>query len=176
MNKYLMLTAAALLSSAATISADAKTYCFAFGTGGGTYPCTVYRIYTGVDGGALNGAVRTIVYNNNSCLGGTSQGYGLLAKTPGIGKASLMSDDFFAKNYGNYSTALSFLLPKRIKNGQPLSVWLGMNGTTFFEAESGYVIREGKCQSPAVSHGRKSILDGVKEIIAAHRNAKPRSE
>ena len=172
MNKYLMLTAAALLSSAATIGADARTYCFAFATGGSSFPCTVYRVSTGVDHGALNGAVRALVYSNTSCLGGTNQGYGVLARTPGLGDVSVMSDDFFAKNYGNFSSALSFILPKRIRNGQPLSLWLGMNGTTFFEAESGFIIREGKCQSPALSHGRKSILDHVKAIIAAHRDAK----
>jgi hypothetical protein len=91
-----MLTAAALLSSATTVAA--KTYCFQFG---GPY-CDGGRVSTGVDGGALSGAVRAWVHTSNNCASGTSQGYGLLARTPGIGKVSLMSDDIYAKNYGDF--------------------------------------------------------------------------
>src|SRR4051812_37401101 len=103
MNKYLMLTAAALLSSATAV--DAQTYCFHFTTshGGGSY-CDSGRISTSVDGGALNGTVRAWVHINNNCAGGTSQGYGFLDKAPGLGKVSLMSDDVLAKNYSSYNT------------------------------------------------------------------------
>ena|ERR1700734_1463226 len=168
MNKYLMLTAAALLSSAATV--DAKTYCFYFATNVGSY-CDGGRVYTGVDGGALNGAVRAWVHTNNNCNGGTSQGQGILGKTAGLGKVSVMSDNIEAENYGIYSEQLSYGLPKKIKSWQPWTLWVGLNGTTSFEGNSG-IIWEQNCQSPAGNHGRKSTLDGVKEIITAYRNAK----
>jgi hypothetical protein len=51
-----------------------------------------------------------------------------------------------------------------------------MDGTTFFEANSGQIISVQKCQNRAVNRGRKSTLDSVKEIIAAHRNAKALSQ
>jgi hypothetical protein len=169
-----MLTAAALLSSVTTV--DAKTYCFKFGTAGGGSYCDTGRISTGVGGGALSGALRAWVHTNNDCVSGTSQGYGFLSKTPGIGKVSLMSDDILAENYGNYSTAVSYALPKKIRNGQPWSAWVGMNGTNFFEAGSGYIINVGDCQNRPVNHARKSTLDSMRELIRMHRNAKAISE
>jgi hypothetical protein len=173
MNKYLMLTAAALLSSAATV--DARTYCFQFSSGV-EVGCDGGRISTGVGGGALSGAVRAWVHTNNNCAGGTSQGQGILGKLPGLGKVSVMSDNVFAKNYGIYSEQLNYTLPKKIKNGQTWTAWVGLNGTTSFEINSGPIVNVGNCQNPAVNHGRKSTIDGVKEIIAAHRNAKALSE
>jgi hypothetical protein len=170
MNKYLMLTAAALLSSATTV--EANTFCFQFSGDS----CDGGRLSTGVDGGALSGTVRAWVHTNNNCAGGTSQGYGFLAKTPGLGKVSLMSDDFFAKNYGTYSIAVSWNLPKRIENGAPWSVWIGMDGVTFFEDNSGVFVNAGKCHNRAPNHGRKSTLDSVRELVRAHRTSKPLSE
>ena len=174
MNKYLMLSAAAVI--AGTVAADARTYCFHFATFDGGDYCDGGRISTGVDGGALSGAARAWSHLNNNCASGVSQGYGLLAKTSGIGEVSVMSDDYFARNYGNFSSALSFILPKKIKDNQLWSVWVGMDGVTFFEVNSGSLVSVGNCQNPAVNHGRKSTLDGVREIIEAHRNAKPLSE
>lgn len=174
MNKYLLLSAAAVF--AGTTAAGAGTYCFAFGTGGGSY-CDGGRVTTGVDGGDLNGAVRAWVHTNANCSGGTSQGYGFLSKVPGLGKVSNMSDTFYAKYYGNFSTAVSYTLPKSFNpfGSKYWSLWIGMNGVTFFEALSGVLIRNGKCQNPAASHSRKSTLDAVKALLAEHRNAKVRS-
>jgi hypothetical protein len=174
MNKYLMLTAASIL--AGTAGASAGTFCFTFASTIGDEYCDGGIVRTRVDGAALSGAVRAWVHTNNNCMGGTSQGYGLLARTSGLGKVSVMSDDFFAKNYGNFSTAVSYTLPKQIKNAQPWTGWIGMNGTTYFEFNSGILDIYGKCQKPAAKRGMKSTLDGVKEIIAAHRNAKALSE
>lgn len=174
MNKYLMITAAALLSSTATV--DAGSYCFAFGTGGGSYPCTIYELSTGVDGGTFGKAARALIATNESCTGATNQGYGLLSKVRGLGNVSLMSDDVLAKMYGIYSTAISYALPKQIKNGQPMSLWVGMDGVTFYEALSGYLIRVGVCQVPSTNHSHRSALDVVKAIIAAHRNARSHPE
>jgi hypothetical protein len=168
MNKYLMLTAAALLSSAATV--DAETYCFYFGG-----YCDGGRVYTGVDGGALNGAVRAWVHTNNNCASGTSQGQGILGKLSVLGKTSIMSDNIEAKNYGIYSEQLSYGLPKKIESWQPWTAWVGLGGTTSFEVNSGLIFEQ-NCQNPAAHHGRKSTLDVVKAIIAADRNAKARSE
>jgi hypothetical protein len=175
MNKYLMLTAAAVLATTASASAGS---CFSFTMAtfdGGAY-CDGGRISTGVDGGALSGAVRAWVHTNNNCNSGTSQGQGLLAKIAGLGKSSVMSDTYFAKNYGIYSEQLSFALPKTIKNGQLWTLWVGMNGTTSFEVNTGVLLNVGKCQNGPKSHGTKSTVDVVKEIIAAHRNAKALSE
>lgn len=147
-----------------------KVYCFTFATYGGSF-CDGGRVSTGVDGGALNGAVRAWVHTNNNCMSGTSLGYGILSRVPGLGKASLMSDDFEAKTYGNYTTSLGYALPKKLENDQPWSLWIGMDGVSFFEGNSGVLIRAGQCQSPAVGHGRKSTFDAVKEIIAARRAA-----
>jgi hypothetical protein len=72
--------------------------------------------------------------------------------------------------------AVSWTLPKKIKNGQPWTLWVGQDGVTFFEDNSGGLVNVGYCQNPAVHHGRKSILDGVRAIIAAHRNTKALSE
>jgi hypothetical protein len=164
MNKYLMLTAAALLASATTV--DAKTYCFVFGDD----RCDGGKVFTGVDDGALSGAVRAWVHTNNDCLGDTSEGYGFLSETSGLGKVSLMSDDYLAKNYGSFSTAISYVLPKNLTRVAPCAAWLGIDGTTFFEVGSG-VIYPYDCQNAAKAQGRKSTLDGLRELIRAHHNA-----
>jgi hypothetical protein len=173
MNKYLMLTAAALLGSATTV--DAKTYCFTFATAG-EQGCDGGRLYTGLDGGALNGAVQAWIHADNNCAGATSQGYGFLSKTVGLGKVSLMSDDFFARNYGIYNEALTYVLPKKIENGAPWRLWAGLNGTSAFKAGSGFLVNVGNCQNRAAHHGGKSTLDGLRELIRLHRNAKARPE
>jgi hypothetical protein len=87
-----------------------------------------------------------------------------------------MCDSVLAKHYGIYSEQLNYTLPKKIKKDQPWTLWVGLNGTTSFEVNSGILISVQNCQTPAVNHGRKSTLDGVKEIIAAHPSAKALSE
>jgi hypothetical protein len=170
MNKYLILSAAGLLASSAI--AGAKTYCFHFQpntSGGGSY-CDGGMISTRVDRGALGGAVRAWVHLSNNCVGGTSEGYGVRSKVRGSGSLSLMSDDYLAKNYGNFHTAVSYALPKKIENGAPWAVWVGMDGTTFFEASTGGVlINVGTCQNRAAKHGGKSTLEFLKAINATDR-------
>jgi hypothetical protein len=171
MNKYLMLTAAALLSSATSI--DAKTYCFHFESNAGGSYCDGGRLTTGVDGGMLGGAARAWVHTNNNCVGGTSQGYGFLSKTPGLGKVSLMSDNFLAKNYNSYSTSIAWTFPKRIQQGAPYTIWVGMNGVTFFEvASSGFLVGVDNCKQGTKGRGRTSTLAALRELLRLHRQTK----
>jgi hypothetical protein len=174
MNKYLMLSAAAFLAT--TASVGARTFCFTFATTVGDPYCDGGRISSGVDGGALSGAVRAWVHTNTNCSSGTSQGQGILAKLPVLGKVSVMSDTVEAKNYGIFSEQLNYTLPKKIKDGQPWTLWEGLSGTTSFEVTSGILDYVSKCQNDPKSRGTKSTFWSVKELIAAHRNAKARSE
>ena len=83
-----------------------------------------------------------------------------------------MSDDLFARNYGTFTTSVAFMLPKKIKNGQRWVSWVGFNGSCFFETNSGVLTNVTKCQNRAMSHGRKSTVASMMEMIRAHRNAK----
>lgn len=167
MNKYLMLSAAAVLSSITTVQAD--TYCFGFNTGGGGSYCDSGRVSTGVDGGGFSGSVRAWQHLNNDCNGGRSEGYGVLGKTPGLGKVSVMSDNIVVQNS---NISLAFQLPKKIKSGNEYVVWIGFSGTTFFQANSGALTGVSKCQNSRAIHGGKSVLSAVTEILREHRNAK----
>ena len=89
MNKYLMLTAAAVL--AGTASANARTYSFTFGTANGGVYCDGGTVYTGRDRGIYSGAVWSWQHTNNNCAGGVSNGQGILGKTAGLGKIADMS-------------------------------------------------------------------------------------
>ncbi|HEX3653953.1 MAG TPA: hypothetical protein VHU18_14130 [Rhizomicrobium sp.] len=171
MNKYLMLSAAAVLSSAAT--AQAGTYCFGFGTNGGGSYCDGAMVFTGIDGGAFGGSVRAWRHVNNNCSGGTSDGYGVLGKTPGLGKVSILSDNVEAQNYGTFGMSVAFQLPKKIKDGAEWAVWVGFAGTTFFQGNEGELTGVTNCQNGAVKgNGRKSTVASVAELIRAHRNAR----
>ena len=168
MNKYLMMTAAALL--AGTASANAGTHSFIFGTANGGVYCDGGTVYTGRDGGIYSGAVWSWQHTNNNCASGVSTGQGILGKTIGLGKVAEMSDTFFAQNYGIYSEVLNYVLPKRLKAGQPWSAWIDLNGTTSFEANNGVL------QNPMPGHeGTQSTLASVKSFIQAHRDARNRN-
>jgi hypothetical protein len=171
MNKYLMLTAAAVLAGTAGASAGGTCFQFTFGTAGGGSYCDGGNVYTGVDNRAYSGVLRAWRHTNNNCNGGQSSGYGILGKLTGLGKVSFMSDNIEAQNYGNYSTSLNYTLPKKIKNGQPWGLWIGLNGTTLFYGNSGVLVNASKCQNGPMSHGSKSTVEGVKAVIQAHRKA-----
>jgi hypothetical protein len=168
MNKYLLMSATAVI--AGTTTAGAGTYCFNFENANGGSCCDSGMIVTGVDGGAFSGALRAWIHANNNCAGGTSEGYGILGKTNGPGKVSFMSDDIYAKNYNDYTTAAGWTLPRKIKNGQPWSVWVGFSGATLFEAGSGWLVGVSKCKNHPLSHGTKSTVELVRTLVAAHRN------
>jgi hypothetical protein len=61
----------------------------------------------------------------------------------GLGTVSEMSDTFFGKNYATHSEQFSYVLPKKIKSGQVWSLWIGMNGTSSFEANSDVLANAG---------------------------------
>ena len=163
MNKYLMMSAAAVLASTAGANASGTPHSFVFATAGGSSYCDGGTVYTGVDGGAFSGTVRAWQHTNNNCSGGVSTGQGLLGKALAIGKASDMSDNYF----GNYkSIALNYTLPKKIKNGQPWTLWVEFSGTTSFEGNSGVLVNTNPGHK-----GAKSTVANLKTLITAHRNA-----
>lgn len=163
MNKYLCLSAAALL--AGTAGAAAATYTFTFGTSGGGSYCDGGVLHTDVD------SIKTFAtwtHTNNNCASGTSEGAGFLIKIKGQGKFYAMSDNFYAKNYGIYSEQLSYLLPAKPKNGAPWQLWVSLNGVSGFEGNSGVLnnVTNGKAHIPG--KGTKSTASVVRQMIAAH--------
>jgi hypothetical protein len=163
MNRYLMLTAAALLAGTASAGADCYTFTFA-STGGASF----------CDGGMIGwssggSAQRSWRHINNNCAGASSEGFGLLGKTKGFGDFSTMSDDVDARN-NVFSQQVAYSLPKNIKNGQPFVSWVEVGGTTAFETGNGILVNVAACTDRAsVSHGRTSTLAGVTAIMAARR-------
>ena len=164
MNKYLTLSAAALFAS--TAAAAAATYTFSFGTSsGGTY----------CDGGILyiqNNTVKSAswVHTNDNCAGGTSQGYGFLAKVKGLGKVYPMSDNSFYKNYGIYSEQLIYVLPAKPKDNAPFELWIGLDGITTFQETSGVLKNVTKGAAHIPGTGTKSTVAAVRQMIATHGN------
>jgi hypothetical protein len=155
MNKYLMLTAAALLANSS--NAQAGTHSFAFGTSGGGF-CTSFTVTTGLDGGFDKNGVWAIVYN--SCGSGIYYGQGLVADVKGMGEVADMSDTIAGGNYGNFSEQINFVLPKKLKAGKPWSLWIGLDGISSFEANSGVLVNTGAAHRTA-----KSALDVVRQLV-----------
>ena len=163
MNKYLMLSAAAILA-ATNAKAGTVLYSFQFGTGGGGSYCDGGTVYS-------NGLpVMSWQHTNNNCASGVSYGMGSAGKFEGVkGKYALMSDSFFAQNYGIFSEYLAYLLPEKLKCGKSRwTLWVGLNGTTAFVGNSGPLL----CvNAPARKGNGKSTSAGLKELIAVHRAA-----
>jgi hypothetical protein len=161
MNKYLLMSAAAVLAS--TGAATAGTHSFTFGTTyGGSY-CDGGTATTGLSGGA-----DAWIHTNNNCASGTSQGAGVLGKTS-IGKIYANSDNYLAKNDGIYNEYLSYTLPKRIKSGKQWTLWIGLSGYTNFEGNSGVLNNVTAGAHGIKSHGTTSTAAKVKQLVAAHR-------
>ena len=166
MNKYLMLTAAALLANGATAQAGERpqTHSFAFGTSGGNY-CTSFTVTTGLDNGFDKNGVWAIVYK--SCNGGPSNfGQGLVAKVKHMGDIADMSDTVLGQNYGVFSEQVNFTLPKKLKAGEPWSLWAGIGGTSSFEANSGVLVDTGGAR-----RGARSTFDAVKQLLGTRGRA-----
>jgi hypothetical protein len=157
MNKYFLLSAAAVLASTAA-NASSTIGSYNFGTAAGTSSCTGFNVSTGP------ASVWSVIYNN--CSGPPSYGLGLLGKSKAVkGKTATMSDNYFAIDYGISSEYASFTLPAKLKAGQPWELWLGMNGTTAFLANTGVLV----ANNGAKHRTGKSIRAGLKELIQAHR-------
>lgn len=158
-----MLTAAALLAGGAT--AQAGTHSFMFGTSNGGGGCSGFTVTTGLDGGFDNNGVWAIVYN--PCSGSPNYGQGLVAKTKGLGEVADMSDTVYGQNYGIFSEQINFVLPKKLKAGQPWSLWVGVDGISSFEGNSGVLVNPG-----AVRRGNRRAFDVVRQLVGAYRGRK----
>jgi len=166
MNKYLMMSAAAVLAGTASTAANAS-HSFTFGTAyGGSY----------CDGGTVlqQTSIWSWAHTNNNCAGGTSYGIGVLGKAAAVVypptatgfKAAVMSDVYFCQNDGLCSWAISYALPKKIKTGQPWVLFIKFSGTSAFLGNYGLLTN--------ASPGHKSKVSTVtkmKELIAVHRNS-----
>jgi hypothetical protein len=156
MNKYLMLSAAAVMAST-TANAGTFVHSFTFGTSGGGAYC---------DGGNVYSSGTNIwawQHTNNNCSGGVSYGQGLVGKNSVTGKSADMSDGL----YGNSAFTLNYVLPAKLKNGKPWSLWCQFSGTTSFNCNSGVLT------SVVAGHkGNKSTSSGLKALLQLHKSAK----
>jgi hypothetical protein len=163
MNKYLMLSAAAVLASTVANAGTAQ-HTFTFQTAGGFSYCDGGTVYTS------GASVWSWQHTNADCEGTTTEGQGLVGKLDAVkGKVAAVSDTYLGQIYGIFSEYESFTFPKKIKNGAPYELWIGMNGTTSFQAASGVLGNVDGGQP--VRKGRKSTSDGLKELIQLHKNA-----
>ncbi|MFL6689817.1 MAG: hypothetical protein ACJ8IR_06465 [Alphaproteobacteria bacterium] len=165
MNIYLMLTTAALFGAHVTV-AEAGVHSFGLATSAGGDYCDYGTAYTGVDGGAYGGNVWAWQHTNVDCTGTDSYGQGLAGKNPITGKSVDMSDSFL----GNSSFTLNYVLPSKLKNGKPWSLWCQISGTTSFKCNGGILI---DVDAPHHPKGKISTLSVVAEFIRAHKQARP---
>jgi len=162
MNKYLLLSAAAALATTAA-HAGTQTATFGFGTPSGGSYCDGGTLYTS------GSSVWSWQHTNADCYGFTSMGQGLKGKLNASGKGASMSDTFFGADYGIFSEYVGFVLPAKIKNGKTWQVWVGINGTTSFLANTGPLIN---VSSPGhVNHSKKSTMSNLKQLIQLHKKA-----
>ena len=159
MNKYLMLSATAVLASGA--SAYAGTHTFTFGSSKGGSYCDGGQVTTAIGGDKV---IRAWIHENHNCEGSTSIGQGLVSKSKekGLKNASDMSDNGFGKNYGIFSEAENYTLPGKIASGQTWTEWLTINGTTSFETNSGPLLN---IDAHVYGKGTKSTSSVVRQLI-----------
>ena len=147
-----MMTAAALLAT----SGAAQAASFTFGTANGGSYCDGGSIVTHIGGVAAAAWIHSLDGGNGKksswggkCQSGETMGQGLLEKVKGLGGVSVMSDDLYGFEEGIFSKQLQYALPKKIKSGQPWTMWIGMNGTSSFEANSGVLVNVQEGQKAA---------------------------
>lgn len=160
MNKYLMLSAAALLVSTAGANAAVYTFDFAWD---GQWSCQGGILITQDKG--IKRAAWTDTDNN--CAGGTSEGAGILTKVKGLGEVYVMSDTQLGKNYGIFSEQISWTLPARPRNGAPWTLWVGLNGVSSFEGNSGTLVNVTKGKVHIPRSGRAGTASVVRRLLAA---------
>jgi hypothetical protein len=164
MNKYLMLSAAALF---ATTHADASSllYSFKFGTAEGGSYCDGGNVY-----GDAGSPVMSWQHTNADCYGAIGYGMGSLAKFNGLkGKYALMSDTSFSQTSGFY---FEVLLPNKLKHGVGIwELWAGFSGTSAFEANEGPLVQVDAARG---KRNGRSIASNIKQLIAVHKNARAR--
>jgi hypothetical protein len=163
MNKYLLLSAAAALASTSA-NAGTAVKSFQFGTASGGSYCDGGTLYTS------GSSVWSWQHTNANCYGFVSYGQGLKGTQAGV-KGADMSDTFFGAAYGIFSEYVSFMLPKKIKNGEQWQVWLGINGTTSFLANAGPLINVSK-NTAHVTKSKTSTMAQLKDYISLHKKSK----
>lgn len=164
MNRYLLMSAAAVLAGTGT--ANAGVHSFTFATSGGTGYCDGGTITTNI----ANSVGAAWIHTNNNCASGTSQGAGLLGKIKGLGKVWVMSDNFEGKNYGVFAEYFTYTFSKKIRTGAQWTLWIGISGTSSFEANSGELINVTAGARGIKSHATTSTAATVSQLIAAHRH------
>jgi hypothetical protein len=162
MNKYLLLSAvAALASGNAHAGTAVHSWKFA-SSAGGTY-CDGGTLYTN---GTSLWAWR---HTNIECRGVSSTGYGRFGRLDGFGKGAAMSDNLVALNYGTNFFAVSFVIPKKIKDGAHWELDVGFTGTTAFIGNSGTLVNVTNGAHAPTSHGTVSTMQAVRDLIAARK-------
>lgn len=165
MNRYLLLSAAAVL--AGTTQANATSFTFA-SSGGASY-CDSGAVTTGLSGGVA----WAWTHINPNCAGGTSQGAGLVAKNKAVARQgfALLSDNYEGEK-GVYNEATSYQFPKKLKNGAKWRLWIEMSGSTMFEQTCGILKNVTPGRNAPAGNGNTSTLSAVQALIAtgARRN------
>jgi len=159
MNKYLMMSAAAVLAST---GANAGTHSFTFGTAGGGSYC---------DGGTANtgGGVGAWQHTNNNCASGLSTGQGLLGKMVALGsKGYDMSDNYFGSAK---SIALNYTLPKKIQNGGKWTLWIEFSGVSSFLGNSGVLVNVTPGKHGITSKAKTSTITKVQALVRSHKQS-----
>lgn len=152
MNKYLLVSAAAILASAG--AADATTVGFS---------------------GYCNGVVLTHQGKNynaryTNCSGTvTGTGFGVAVKTKGLGKNVDLSDNAYANNYGIYSEVLNYDLSLPLKNGGKWSLWVGLDGISSFE------VNAGTYNVDVPGHGGRNLVAETKALVEKLRSGRAAS-
>lgn len=150
MNKYLMMTAAALLGSASPALAgdQAKMHTIHFMTANGGSYC---------DGMSFQKTGRHVasgLHLNEDCAGRDVQVIGTVDKTA----------FHLSENYSN-STAFMFDIFKPIRNGGTWDLWVCLNDTSCFEGNSGVY----KLGFPGKGVSRVPTTARVAEMIAQRK-------
>lgn len=159
MNKYLLMSAAALL--AGTGAANAGTHSFVFGSQGGGSFCDGGTVVTGLSGGISDAWKHT----NTNCSSGTSQGGGLFGKVEGLGRVFELSDNYEAKS-GIYNVVTYYTLNKRLTMW---TMWTCYSATTCIENNNGPLKHVTAGADAAKGNSTTSTAAKVAELVAASR-------
>ena len=147
MNKYLMLSAAALLASVSGANANNKASA---------------TIYIG-GSAAIQLNYSSVVYNAqflNCTGGGIAIGMGFAATTKVLGKNVDLSDNCVPSE----GDAISFDLQLPLRNGHAWTEWVEFSGTTSFPLNSGtYKLHAGPGEGGNVAAETRALLDRLKK-------------
>jgi hypothetical protein len=163
MNKYLMMTSAALLATSAVGSTEAATHTYIIHFGTGSTYCDSLQLYK-------NGNVYAGKHLYTVCGSGPDiliEGLGSRGGVPpGKGKGGNVNfgDDTLAYNYHeNY--AVSYDLQTPFKNGGTYAVWVNYSGSTSFLANEGVY----EVGNKARNNSHVSTLSKVVTLLAKRR-------